>query len=761
MKINSKHRFLLWFLFEQGSIFANALNNVHPNKDILRRYSLFGGCKIYEKPYWADRLFVSHLGPDFPLASNHYFDIWNDQIFPVMARAGFWKTYAKSLAVVYDDPDLFINLDISNSWNRHELQAVENLGTQDMRLAYIHLFMEVFCQVPALYEGLPFAMADFNGYFATRAHHSTTRNFKRVIGKFSNGMSDNAWPHYRERLRMASGLNQPLPKFFPAHPGHYAFVSKANEGNIACTPSHNHLVQDRQISMRPGRYLSRYYPYYSNEQVKQLITKFQSEIDINRYIIGQSVEDVVEIYNRGPDSCMDGQHDWSNLPEPPAAVYFSPDVSVAGLLHPRVKGRFSARCVVNLKNKTFGRLYGDSLLAELLKKDGYTDDMYALEGCRVRAIPAGHRSHSDIYVMPYVDYICRCTGPFSDRDGEWFKITDDGEFDCQSTSGHITLEETFWCDSCEEDRIGDQHATYRDGEVCDVCADERYRMALDGRRRMHLVHVDDDETVYSEHTGDYYVDSIAALDNGLIYVDSADDYIPADDTVEDLHGEIIMKDEAFPILDAFGDHQFIDSGEVIDVINRQWYVVAGFDVDNPEKVVFVKHDDVDPAFFVDGYYRPALSMILDAFMSAAEPKCFEEPRVRITYTPDSPHTSIFPFYGPTNFALDLNTPESIIKLHKLFNTDLTEQHSVPFLTHIQSLVRNGIYSKYLHKWWEELPHEERVKPSTLNHLPALHADPVLCQKVIYEFLQSERFQEAEHICAKAYADHIAANHEVA
>lgn len=237
---------------------------------------------------------------------------------------------------------------------------------------------------------------------------------------------------------------------------HFAHISLNNPGMIAYTPDEAHGADDRQVRVKPGRYL------------QQFASTLFGESDIARYVaqvkaasgelkLARTADEIARVYtaNNGPTSCMDRRH--FSFSSTPVRVYGDSDLAVAylgTLADDRDDDVIAARCIVWPERKLFGRAYGDTAtLQAVLRTHGYTHG--EMDGARVHAI-----EHDGDYLMPYIDGISTCS-----LDGDWFVLDDSGDFDCQRTDGRTSSphgdcsncggrcdsDETY-CESCENDR---------------------------------------------------------------------------------------------------------------------------------------------------------------------------------------------------------------------------------------------------------------------------------------------------------------------
>src|SRR4051812_18460666 len=183
----------------------------------------------------------------------------------------------------------------------------------------------------------------------------------------------------REQDRFTTGVYLPVPwracgdaYYLPwgtdkSSTHHHAHLSVSDPGMIAYTPSDDYGMKDRQIRITPGRYLERFMPDYSHRHAEWI-----AACTVDNYTLKFAVtrEEIVKLYDRGPESCMRGaNHDFSSSMHP-CTVYGDSDLAFAyyGEL-----SNCSARAVCWPSRKLYGRVYGnDSVLVPLLRAAGYT-----------------------------------------------------------------------------------------------------------------------------------------------------------------------------------------------------------------------------------------------------------------------------------------------------------------------------------------------------------------------------------------------------
>lgn len=261
---------------------------------------------------------------------------------------------------------------------------------------------------------------------------------------------------------------------------HFAHMSVDAHGMIAYTPDAEYGHMDRQRRIKPGRYLTEFYPSLSADDVQRYAhacTAYRAT-----YAVTETADEAEAVYRaRGPRTCMDWEHTFDVHP---CRVYSAPgDLRVAYFPASGLAiGHIQQRVVVWPAKKRYGRVYGSGPLVSMLEADGYTHQLP--HGARVPAI-----FQYDAYVMPYVDGIGQCS-----LRGAFFELDDEGPYDCQTQSGVMSEptperecercgstyadNDESYCESCEESRVicddcgescWDDYVALDSGVYCDHC----------------------------------------------------------------------------------------------------------------------------------------------------------------------------------------------------------------------------------------------------------------------------------------------------
>lgn len=208
-------------------------------------------------------------------------------------------------------------------------------------------------------------------------------------------------------------------------------------------------------------------------------------------------EEVIDVYERGPQSCMKGCDS--------VGAYATDDVAVAYI---EDDTKVIARAVVCI-NEEIGKHYvctygfGEPLEC-LLKRAGFIKG--DLEECTILKL-----EDSTGIKAPYLD---GCTTV--NDEGDYLRIQKYGEFDATSTLGYLNMRE---CECCETPVHEDEvcYSTHSDETLCGYCY--RYlHVCVDGEN----YHVDSD-SIQKLENGDY------VLSDDAVYVHSRSEYHHRDD----------------------------------------------------------------------------------------------------------------------------------------------------------------------------------------------------------------------------------------
>lgn len=338
----------------------------------------------------------------------------------------------------------------------------------------------------------------------------------------------------REIMRIYFGEYKPLP-WNNKHPdvrpipGHIAHISQNDPLMVAFTQDASKGARNIQTTMRPGRYLKKFYPDLTDQRIFEISAEMTGSYELR---FAKTEREVIDVYLRGPSSCMTHSSDEYAGHIHPVAVYGDSDLHVAYMTLPGTSS-IKARALVWPEKKKIGRLYGPSDQAERLRKllarEGYSElsDAHNLCGAKIRRI-VDKNGDGDRLIMPYID------GPSSYDviDKDWCKI---GGYNSACYTNGTDREETddgVYCDCCEEHyREDDMRTVYTSRRStrtwCEGCCDS-HATYIDS----FCEYVDNDEAVevITEYrqSGSHYREYFACWQECWFHCDGLDEYVHDD-----------------------------------------------------------------------------------------------------------------------------------------------------------------------------------------------------------------------------------------
>jgi len=361
-------------------------------------------------------------------------------------------------------------------------------------------------------------------------------------------------PAWREDLSRFLSLGR-LPRLpwdvakVPPIEGHFAHIGMMADGKpgVGYFESEDRAAMGRVTVIKAGRYLARFYPSLTGDEVRELGTLLDKANDVR---FAESADDMETVYTNGPHSCMAYQADDFSSPFHPVRVYAAGDLQVAYLSSVDLGAdgfRASARALVWPAKKLYGRIYGDTIrLSRALQGLGYSEaEDGILSGARMLKVEAERGA----YVMPYVDGCQRV----SDM-GEHFMIDEGGEIKADQTNGLTNLGR--YCPGLEDVVDMDEDFSYvRDlGEYCS-----------DSYINEHCFFCDYYEEYFSDNHGSVY------MENGETWSQRAFDRHGVEC---ERSGENIRRDEAVRLVDTnelVSEEWAADNAHEVD---GDWYAEA-------------------------------------------------------------------------------------------------------------------------------------------------------------------------------------------
>lgn len=225
----------------------------------------------------------------------------------------------------------------------------------------------------------------------------------------------------REKWFMEYTAREQTPAGWPQHQNQdlIPFVDPRNESLIRFWDAkHN-----RYLSLRPGKYIARFFPNLDPVHYSGLWTKAYDKTEV---LFARTSEDIVKVYTTGPESCMsDEASEYLSSPIHPCSV-FGDDGDIT-LAYIRRGNRITARTLVWEEKKEWCYIYGDKKrMKPLLEALGFKPQGRFL-GARIKRI---YHDEQQAFVMPYLDFTARLK-----HDGDFFVVGEGSYADCERTCG--------------------------------------------------------------------------------------------------------------------------------------------------------------------------------------------------------------------------------------------------------------------------------------------------------------------------------------
>lgn len=222
-------------------------------------------------------------------------------------------------------------------------------------------------------------------------------------------------------------LHNPINLSHLLYPYHWLSPSSQVDGAVTYHRSITHFIEDRQTRTTLGRYMTaQFKDVYRTEIIARFATHMVALAKPPELKLATTEEEITRVYVHGPNSCMSkGESDY-RADIHPASVYATPDLAVAYLTNGLDTKRPVARAVVNVVNKEYGRLYGDSQrLITALQNAGFTSTHAWLHCTRIKCIP-----YRNTFIGPYIDMegnVYRLPADSTDTDPKYLLLTYPGK----------------------------------------------------------------------------------------------------------------------------------------------------------------------------------------------------------------------------------------------------------------------------------------------------------------------------------------------
>lgn len=246
---------------------------------------------------------------------------------------------------------------------------------------------------------------------------------------------------------------------------HYVHVSVNNPKLLAYTPDEAKGEADRQIQMKPGKYLQQ---FFGDVLTQKQITFYAEwwakgerpvslDIDGSDLLFAQTPDEIVEVYAEGPSSCMHGSDC--------VAVYGAGDLAVAYLKR-KEDDKIIARALCWPEKKTFGRVYPNTdsweddgfesefesesaygTLFQQLRARGFTsiqERSDVFDGARL-LVRESENEGRGYFRMPYLDNCYRFDGPNAEG---FFELRLGGKWSSNDTNGYAYVNTPSVCIHC-------------------------------------------------------------------------------------------------------------------------------------------------------------------------------------------------------------------------------------------------------------------------------------------------------------------------
>jgi len=218
--------------------------------------------------------------------------------------------------------------------------------------------------------------------------------------KLTGGSAICPWWVEREKERITRGVYESthVTEFLNTLGQFCLHVSSLDKALVAFTPDARSGEADRQQQISLGRFIVRYFPFYKDEYVQELVAEHLADMSTELELL-TGAEAIKNAYLTGPSSCMSKQ--FPHLSHHPVEAYDAPGISLAVM---RDKdGNINARSLVfdGPGGRSYVRVYGDAKLLKRLERLGI--QRRTMVGAKFKVIPLRQEEDNNEFIFPYLD----------------------------------------------------------------------------------------------------------------------------------------------------------------------------------------------------------------------------------------------------------------------------------------------------------------------------------------------------------------------
>lgn len=324
--------------------------------------------------------------------------------------------------------------------------------------------------------------------------------------------------------------------------------SMTDQSRLAYTRDERSGEANKQVITSIGKYLRAHFSKLPDHAIRDLVA---TNTTADFKFVNTTAEMLYHLH-RGPRSCMVwGGYDPDDMTSHPYMVY-APALGWHMAIR-IVDGETVGRALCNTDEdgaKYYVRSYkkdpanphgyshADEQLNAWLRELGYVKYDGYPDGTKLKLIHT-HRNDAG-FIAPYID---GCNQHVDVR-GDHLRISEDGDWECDSTDGNPSNSSGDECADCgDRVREGDGYwaGRYEDRRICTSCCEHSYRWAYGRNGNQYYEH--EDECAWSEEQEEYYVESYLC-DNNMVFL---------------TNGELVHHDNA---VDVDGDWYHVDDERI-------------------------------------------------------------------------------------------------------------------------------------------------------------------------------------------------------